>query len=140
MATMERIGKVVVNAIVHRTFTAMKGVDDQALPTHSQLKSKGLVRGPSSDGGVYSKSHGKRRSEGGWPTNKVTLSMTDRMSNDVDVVSKLKTIVRISVKGPSKAYAFYTNRLRPWFGISDKDRAGIRKEVSRILKEVGRRG
>ena len=73
VATMERIGKVVVNAIVHRTFTAMKGVDDQALPTHSQLKSKGLVKGPSSDGGVYSKSHGKRRSEGGWPTNKLSL-------------------------------------------------------------------
>ena len=141
---MRALSNEMRNTIVVRTFTRGEGVDDKPLPTHRQLGLKGK-RHPA---GAYSLGWGlvregkrkapgrKGRSRKSRHVNKVDLTFTGSMLRQFKVRRVTRYTALIGATGGSKKYASFTNKLRPWMGLSRKDRGTVAKAFRAIITRV----
>ena len=110
------------------------GVDDAPLPKHSQIKKSARLKSL----GAYSLSYAKFRLKKGLDIGKVRLSVTGNMFRQFRAVAAESGVwvVRVRPTGGSRRYAKHTNDLRPWIGISTKDRAKVRNAFIAIWDAV----
>lgn len=142
-AKMKRLANRAVNYIKVRTFERGEGLDDQRLATHEELTGK-------DDGfGAYSKQwgmvraglrdkptkYGGGRSGKGRNTGYVDLTFSGQLKRQFRVIDSLtgRFIARIGVEGSASEYAIHTHEMRPWMGLSEKDRAVIISDFREIM-------
>ncbi len=127
-------GNEVASIIIRRTQAEGLGVDDSPLPKHSQIKKNPRLKSL----GAYSLSYAKYRLKKGLDISKVRLSVTGNMFRQFRTVASESGVwvVRVRPTGGSRRYAKHTNDLRPWIGISAKDRDKVQNAFRAIWDAV----
>lgn len=134
---MLELGQRTASRVVVRTFSKGRGLDDKRLPKHSELKAMGKVKGPSHKRGAYSKAYGDTVKKGK-TTGRVTLIENGHMMRQFRVLRYSKSKVQIGPSGSSVKYAAFTHRLRPWIGLTAKERIKLIEDVRGVFKRARR--
>ena len=137
---MQVLGNAAAGFIDFRAFDQGLGLNDRPHKTYTEITGKtgfgayskgwGLVRaGLRNPPAEY----GTTRSQASRKTSEIDLTFSGTMRRGLRAGRVTKFTVLVGVFGSAAERAHFTSKLRPWLGLSPKDRTKLIKEARRLI-------